>query len=104
METTTLQWPDIRSEAARLASLGFLNVDHEGPDGELVMRRARLERARCVGFAVNEQERDCLLFLGPYGMDKRNTVRCLDARKILSIEIIGGAPGFLLDGINDRQG
>lgn len=95
-EITKIQWPDIRAEAKRLNELGTLRVRFEAPGAQSV-RREHLKRTRCVGFAVDAEERDCLLFLGPYGMTGRFCIRCIPAKSIVDIEILGGKPGPRID-------
>lgn len=91
-ETTEIRWPDIRAEARRLNELGTLTVEFEG-----AAERQILKRTRCVGFAINSREQDCLLFLGPYGASGRFAIRSIPAKEIGTITVVGGKPGPRID-------
>lgn len=81
MKVVDLNTLDMRGEAKRLNALGMLRITLNDRPGD----RRNVVTGRVVGFAIDIDERDCLLVLGPYGMSKRNTVRCIPDTAIAEV-------------------
>lgn len=94
--TTHINFPNVRTDAKRLNSLGALLISFDN-DAKPTDRQTPI-KGRVVGFAVDGEERDCLLVLGPYGASGRFVVRSIVAAHITRIEVLGGKPGVLLFG------
>lgn len=91
---TAINFPNVREEAKRLNSLGALLISFDN-DAKPTERQTPI-KGRVVGFAIDGEERDCILVLGPYGASGRFAVRCLVASHITRIEVLGGKAGIFL--------
>jgi hypothetical protein len=72
----------IEQEAMRLADLGVLDVTFKNGGG--LNRTAKLV---CIGYGVDGQENDFLLFVGPYGMRNKHMHRAITATDIIDIQV-----------------
>ena len=89
---TTIKFPNIPEEAKRLNGLGALRITF-GKQKDPT-RRVKPLKCRVIGYAIDADERDCLLVRGPYGMLQRFTVRSIPVDYITEIEVVGGKPGY----------
>lgn len=96
MQTTTIKFPNIPEEAKRLNSLGALRITFASKKQD-PSRRVKPLKCRVIGFAVDADERDCLLVRGPYGMLQSFTVRSIPVDYITQIEVLGGKPGYFTE-------
>ena len=74
----------VRKEATRLIAAGPLTVEWQ--NDAIPNDRQKIHRGACIGFAIDGEERDCLLFLMPYGMSRDLVVRCVVASQIIRLE------------------
>lgn len=89
--TTSIKFPNVRDEAKRLNGLGVLRIWFDN-DAKPSDRQMPIE-GTVIGFAIDGEERDCILVRAPYGMGEQIVVRAIVALHITRIEVTGRPRG-----------
>lgn len=79
---TVIDLTHIAEEAVRLEEMGVIDVTYKNGGGKI--RTAKLV---CIGYTVDGMENDCLLFIGPYGMQNKHVHRSILATSIVDVSV-----------------